>query len=202
MKAGSPSSALRYTQLLTSSSPKPSRADSWNHANALRNLGMHADAARAFLEAVPRLAGEVQLSLPVQTAEVAVGAVCLVKWGKKYGPEYVNRLARALRRHGGGGDVRVVCFTDDGEGVHDALVEVRGLPKEGRFRGWEGWWYKSYLFSEEATRVLGEGGGGGEWAAYVDLDTVVMGRPTWEPGEGKRDFNALRTDGMVNECKR
>ena len=86
--------------------------------------------------------------------------MCLVKWGKKYGPEYVNRLARALRRQGRG--VLGSCASlDNGEGVDNALVEVRGLPKEGRFRGWEGWWYKSYLFSEEATRVLGEGGVGG-----------------------------------------
>ena len=193
LKNEDPTSAIEYTALLSSS---PDRENTWNHANCLRSLGRHEEAASYFIAKAPRLKG----NLPVanDSCEVGhVGTVCMVKWGVKYGASYVNRLASALLRHAGG--VRVVCFTDDESGV-DSGVECFGLPK-GRFKGWQGWWYKSYLFSPEAAVVL-RGGTGEEWAAYVDLDTVVLSKPRWEPEAGAREFNALRTDEMVNECRR
>src|SRR5256885_215110 len=49
--------------------------------------------------------------------------VICMKWGKKYGPEYVNRLYAMVRRHLKG-DFRLVCLTDDGVGIRDE-VECR-----------------------------------------------------------------------------
>ena len=38
--------------------------------------------------------------------------ILCMKWGTKYGPEYVNRLYAMVRRHLSG-DFRFVCLTDD-----------------------------------------------------------------------------------------
>lgn len=51
--------------------------------------------------------------------------VCM-KWGSKYGPEYVNILHNMVRRHTSA-EHRFVCFTEDASGV-DARVEVLPLP--------------------------------------------------------------------------
>jgi hypothetical protein len=47
-----------------------------------------------------------------------------MKWGTKYGPEYVNRLYAMVRRHLSG-DFRFVCLTDDSTGIRS---EVQCLP--------------------------------------------------------------------------
>ena len=50
--------------------------------------------------------------------------VLCMKWGTKYGPEYVNRLYAMVRRHLRG-DFRFVCLTDDARGIR---AEVQCLP--------------------------------------------------------------------------
>ncbi|HCL85293.1 MAG TPA: hypothetical protein DIC45_02030 [Comamonadaceae bacterium] len=50
--------------------------------------------------------------------------VICMKWGRKYGPEYVNRLYAMVRRHLGG-DFNFVCLTDDAAGIRP---EVQCLP--------------------------------------------------------------------------
>ncbi|AZL60456.1 glycosyl transferase [Tabrizicola piscis] len=52
--------------------------------------------------------------------------ICL-KFGTRYGPEYVNRLAAALVRHTP--DARVLCMTDDRTGLLP-WIEVLALPVE------------------------------------------------------------------------
>lgn len=83
--------------------------------------------------------------------------VCL-KWGTKYGPEYVNRLHNMVRRHTTS-PVRFVCVTEDSSGLNLA-VEVVDLPDLDL----EGWWNKLYLFSGEP--VQGP-------CLYLDLDVVI-----------------------------
>lgn len=93
----------------------------------------------------------------------ALTVVC-VKWGAKYGADYVNKLnAMARRALGPGGVAAFICFTEDGGGL-DPTVEVRPLAHRD---DWEGWWFKAQLFSRSAGlsgRVL-----------YLDLDTVLVG---------------------------
>ena len=98
-------------------------------------------------------------------------------------------------------DHRIVCFTDDGSGIDDA-VEIAPLPSVDQLkvrqqivpptaktlcpppllivpssdvpalaRPSQGWWYKAYLFSNEARDLLGEG----KQVLYIDLDTVLVG---------------------------
>ena len=91
-----------------------------------------------------------------------------MKWGAKYGPEYVNRLygmvARNLAR-----PFRMVCLTDDATGVRAevACAPIPALPSipQPKERGWT----KLAAFSPELSGLLGE------TVLFLDLDVVVMG---------------------------
>ena len=96
-----------------------------------------------------------------------VNVVCL-KWGTKYGPEYVNRLSRAVRRHVRNRldhSYQFWCFTDDARGI-DADVRIHDLPYRDRL---EIWWNKLWLFSNELPWVQGQP------VFYIDLDTLITG---------------------------
>ena len=89
-----------------------------------------------------------------------VNIVCL-KWGTKYGPEYVNRLYKAIKRHT---TVPFIlhCFTEDASKL-DPAITVHELPNKNL----DGWWNKLYLFSKELPingRIF-----------FIDLDTLVVG---------------------------
>lgn len=86
--------------------------------------------------------------------------VCL-KWGTKYGPEYVNRLYKAVKRHTTL-PVELHCFTDNSHDVDHGVI-IHPLP----FEGLSGWWNKLFLFSGQIGipgRVL-----------FIDLDTLITG---------------------------
>ena len=94
--------------------------------------------------------------------------VCM-KWGERYGAEYVNRLWRSVRRHVTG-EVQLVCFTDDAKGV-DKAVDCRPLPafkgvrKDLAVKPWR----KLSLWMAD----LGEDLSGRD-ALFLDLDVVVV----------------------------
>ncbi len=92
-----------------------------------------------------------------------------MKWGIKYGPEYVNRLYAMVRRHLRG-DFNFVCLTDDAAGIRP---EVRCLPipmlivdlKPGqKDHGWK----KLTTFEEDLHGLRGT-------ALFIDLDVVIVG---------------------------
>lgn len=92
--------------------------------------------------------------------------IITLKWGDRYGPEYVNRLASAVRRHTKTG-VSIVCFTDDAKGI-DPSVETHpipeiNLPPEEMVTGWR----KICLFRPDLPI---EG-----LALFLDLDIVITG---------------------------
>lgn len=69
-----------------------------------------------------------------------------IRWGRKYGPEYVERLAAGVRRHLQR-DHRFVCFTDDPDAL-SAMAGVVAKPLGTAACGeWRGWWHKTFLFS-------------------------------------------------------
>lgn len=92
--------------------------------------------------------------------------IVTLKWGDRYGSEYVNRLASAVRRHTKT-PVRIVCFTDDGGGI-DPVVEIFpipeiDLPAAEKVTGWR----KICLFRPDLP-IEGLG-------LFVDLDVVITG---------------------------
>lgn len=90
-----------------------------------------------------------------------------MKWGEKYGPEYVNRLhrqvVRNLRR-----PHRFVCLTDRGEGLSPG-IETLPIPDLG-IPGPKGdtTWKKLGVFSPDLGDLRGP-------ALFLDLDLLVLG---------------------------
>ena len=93
--------------------------------------------------------------------------ILCMKWGTKYGPEYVNRLYAMVRRHLSG-EFRFVCLTDDAHGLR---AEVQCLPIPGLAlppgipeRGWT----KLTVFEASLHGLQGT-------ALYLDVDLVIVG---------------------------
>lgn len=94
-----------------------------------------------------------------------VNVICM-KWGSMYGPEYVNRLRRAVARHLRRPH-RFVCLTDDAFGL-DAEVEVRPLPSLGLPSGHQDRrWQKLAVYGRELFDLTGT-------ALFLDLDLVIV----------------------------
>ena len=88
-----------------------------------------------------------------------INIVCL-KWGSKYGPEYVNRLYASVKRNTTLA-FTFHCFTDDSTGFNS---EINSYPLKYNLTGW---WHKLYFFSAEfplTGRIV-----------YMDLDTLITG---------------------------
>ena len=90
-----------------------------------------------------------------------VKILCL-KWGTKFGPEYVNNLYAGIRRNTTV-PFEFRCFTDDPSKLNPAVI-THPLP----FNTLEGWWNKLYLFSKELPFARGDS------IFFFDLDTLVI----------------------------
>lgn len=100
-----------------------------------------------------------------------VNVLC-IKWGKKYGPEYVNVLRNMVARHLKRPH-RFVCLTDEPDGI-DSGVEVKPIPKIGfaPFDQREPWtfahgWLKLTSFAEPLHDLVGP-------TLFLDLDIVIV----------------------------
>jgi hypothetical protein len=93
--------------------------------------------------------------------------VC-VRWGTKYGPEYVNRLYAMVARHLSP-PFRFVCLADTAAGLRRE-VEYFELPELGCAHpvGTMGKWRKQVLWGERVPGLSGV-------ALFIDLDSVIVG---------------------------
>ena len=92
--------------------------------------------------------------------------VLCMKWGTKYGPEYVNRLYAMVRRHLRG-EFRFVCLTDRSEGIR-AEVECLPIPSLDLPPGIpERGWTKLTTFEADLHGLRGT-------ALFLDLDVVIV----------------------------
>ena len=97
--------------------------------------------------------------------QTPVNVICM-KWGKLYGPEYVNFLRAGVGRHLKR-PFRFVCFTDDANGLRDDVQALPlpelGLPKgQGDLR-----WRKLAVFRKELYDLRGT-------TLFLDLDLVIV----------------------------
>ena len=90
--------------------------------------------------------------------------VVCVKWGTKYGADYVFRLHSAIKRYLPSLR-KFICLTDAPDEL-SAETDIVTLKLEF---GWFGWWNKATLFSPRVANEL-EGR-----ILYIDLDTVIVG---------------------------
>ena len=85
--------------------------------------------------------------------------IITLKWGNKYGPEYVNILHSRIRHWHP--DWEFVCYTDNTQGL-DTGILTQQLPTE---LGLHGWWFKIWIFNQ---MLPGEN-------IFLDLDMLVAG---------------------------
>ena len=116
----------------------------------------------------------------------AIKQIICIKWGTKFGPEYVNRLRGMIARNITP-PFRLICFTDDGAGLHPDVV-VRPLP---RFeyeppKNTLGKWPKSRLWGD-----LGDVTG---TVLFMDLDVVIVGHLDVFFSFGRPDDTVLATN--------
>lgn len=91
--------------------------------------------------------------------------ILTMKWGTLYGPNYVNNLARGVRRHLKRPH-RFICFTDDPTGLEDG-IEALPLPELGLPEGHSDTrWRKLALFRKDLAGLSGT-------ALFLDLDQVI-----------------------------
>ncbi|NBC20194.1 MAG: hypothetical protein GVY06_03955 [Alphaproteobacteria bacterium] len=93
--------------------------------------------------------------------------VICMRWGRRYGADYVNRLHAMVRRHTGR-PLRFVCFTDDFEG-YDQGIELKPLPAidlPERVR----WlpWRKIALWQSPLEDITGD-------VLFFDVDLIITG---------------------------
>ena len=104
--------------------------------------------------------------------------ILCMKWGDKYGPEYINRLYGMVHRHLHG-EFRFVCLTDRSEGIRAEvqclpipdLALPAGIPERG--------WKKLTSFEADLHGLQGT-------ALFLDIDIVIVDdiTPFFEqPGE-------------------
>jgi hypothetical protein len=105
--------------------------------------------------------------------------VICMKWGRLYGPDYVNVLHHAVRENLSGA-FRFVCLTDDSSGIVDG-VECLPIPDIGLLEAhwYNGAWPKIALFGDDLHGLRGR-------ALFIDLDMVICGdlTPFFTHGEG------------------
>jgi hypothetical protein len=95
-----------------------------------------------------------------------MATVLCMKWGQRYGPDYVNRLHGMLQRHLTVPH-RLVCATDDASGIRPE-VECRALPALTLRPEWErSPWRKLSCFAPELQDLEGP-------VLFLDLDVVVV----------------------------
>lgn len=90
--------------------------------------------------------------------------ICM-KWGERYGPDYVNKLYGMIRRHTTG-DFRLCCLTDQPDGIRPDVdcfdCPIIDIPAPHNNRGWR----KVNLFSQTVADLQGQ-------VLYLDLDLVI-----------------------------
>ncbi|HET6388503.1 hypothetical protein [Hyphomicrobium sp.] len=93
--------------------------------------------------------------------------VICIKWGSRYGVDYVNRLASMVRRNTRR-ETRLICFTDDAQGV-DPWVQTAPLPPINLpARESTTPWRKLSLWQYPLLDLEGD-------VLFFDLDVVITG---------------------------
>lgn len=93
--------------------------------------------------------------------------VVCVKWGERYGPEFVNRLWAMVDRNTSR-PVRFICLTDDRNGLRPEVecFDLPPLPCEPP-KNTPGKWRKLILWNRELFGIQGP-------LLFIDLDSVIV----------------------------
>lgn len=97
-----------------------------------------------------------------------MATIICMKWGTRYGPEYVNRLYAGVMRHTKL-PVRFVCLTDDSTGLNQG-IEARPLPPINipeRIASWKPW-PKLAVWQSPLYDITGD-------VLFLDIDLIITG---------------------------
>lgn len=117
-----------------------------------------------------------------------VNFICM-KWGKKYGSDYVNKLYHGIRnntKH----NFSFFCITDDPQGLDS---EIKPIKLETPFSGWM---KKSMLFDEKILTQITNNNE--ETLCFIDLDMIVYNNIDFI-FEYKGNFCLMKTDDIQCE---
>ena len=96
-----------------------------------------------------------------------VNVLCL-KWGKYYGPEYVNRLYAGVKRNLAR-PFRFVCVTDDPNGLDEGVDAVDfPSPPPGWKHTWPNIFVKLMVFKDGFANLSGP-------TLFLDIDQIITG---------------------------
>ena len=105
-------------------------------------------------------------NLQSNLAESEQNVVLCMKWGTKYGADYVNRLYNMVKRHTTV-DFKMVCLTDRTEGINPEVqcfpIPSLALPEGSPERGWN----KLSTFEPDLYGLKGN-------LLFLDLDVVIV----------------------------
>lgn len=128
----------------------------------------------------------------MQPRQEVVNVICM-KWGTKFGPEYVNILHNMVQRYLARPH-RFICITDNAEGFNPG-IESLPIPSAGPAdTNFTHGWRKLAMFASPLGDLKG-------MTLFLDLDVVVVDRldPLFEykPGEicVVRDYRMIRVRG-------
>ena len=93
-----------------------------------------------------------------------VNVLCM-KWGTKYGPEYVNTLHSMVKRHLTL-PFRFICLTDNSDGLNEG-IEAFDIPSLDIPNGPERGWDKLTSFVEPFYDIQGK-------VLFLDLDVIIV----------------------------
>ncbi len=105
-------------------------------------------------------------SPPMPPAPGAPVNILTLKWGGRYGPEFVNRLYRAVERHLTR-PFRFLCFTDDGSGLLPEIEPHPLPPLDLPERYARTTWLKLGLFADGLADMAGD-------CLFLDLDLLIV----------------------------
>lgn len=92
--------------------------------------------------------------------------IITVKWGTRYGSEYVNILHRAVGRHLRG-DFKFYCCTDNCDGLDTGIKTIPFPPDPGLKRGWPDVLVKLLVTQDGFGDLSGP-------TLFLDLDVAIM----------------------------
>jgi hypothetical protein len=97
-----------------------------------------------------------------------VQSVVCMKWGTRYGADYVNRLNSMVQRNTKR-PTRILCFTDDVTGIDPSVVTAPlpafpNIPERVQWTGWR----KLSLWQSPLSGLAGD-------VLFFDLDVVITG---------------------------
>jgi len=127
------------------------------------------------------ISSTTQTQTSIQTAEQRY-VICM-KWGDKYGAEYVNRLYSMVSRHLTL-DFQMVCLTDDTNGI-DPAIHCYPIPELNLPAGPERGWKKLTTFKTDLYDLKGV-------ALFLDIDIVIV-----DNIDGFFTYNAEHDDSVV-----